>query len=361
MGKQTPLYETHVAAGAKVVDFGGWDMPLHYGSQMKEHELVRNSAGIFDVSHMTIVDLGGDRVADFLRYLLANNIDRLKQPGKALYSCMLNEAGGVIDDLITYYVNDKFYRMVVNASTREKDLAWIQKQASAFGVEIKERDDLAMIAVQGPSAREIVHTVIGDKSTTVSELGQFFMAMFDDGWAIARTGYTGEDGYEVMLPADQAADFWNQCVTQGAHPAGLGARDTLRLEAGMNLYGSDMDESTSPLESALGWTIAWEPEERDFIGRKALEKQKSEGVKQKLVGLLLEDKGVLRNHQKVLVDGLDSGEITSGSFAPTLGRAIAFARVPINIGERAKVEIRGKQVDVKVVKPPFVRNGKACI
>jgi len=361
MGKQTPLYETHVAAGAKVVDFGGWDMPLHYGSQMKEHELVRNSAGIFDVSHMTIVDLKGERVAEFLRFLLANNIDRLKQPGKALYSCMLNEEGGVIDDLITYYVNDTFYRMVVNASTREKDLSWIEKQAGDFDIDIKERDDLAMIAVQGPQAREIVHKVIGDKAIKASELGQFFMAMFDDDWAIARTGYTGEDGYEVMLPANQAATFWNDCVAQGVHPAGLGARDTLRLEAGMNLYGSDMDETTSPLESALGWTIAWEPEDRDFIGRKALEKQKSDGVKQKLVGLLLEDKGVLRNHQKVLVDGLDAGEITSGSYAPTLGKAIAFARVPVTIGERAKVEIRGKHVDVRVVKPPFVRNGKACI
>ena len=361
MAKQTALYDTHVAANAKIVDFGGWDMPLHYGSQMKEHELVRSASGIFDVSHMTVVDLTGEGVADFLRYLLANNIDRLKQEGKALYSCMLKEDGGVIDDLIVYFVNPGFYRMVVNASTREKDLAWIEKQASKFTVNIKERDDLAMIAVQGPQAREIVHKVIGDKQAKVSELGQFFMAMFDDDWAIARTGYTGEDGYEVMLPADQAAKFWADCVAEGVNPAGLGARDTLRLEAGMNLYGSDMDETTSPLESALGWTIAWEPEDRDFIGRKALEKQKSEGIKQKLVGLLLEEKGVLRNHQKVLVDGLDAGEITSGSYAPTLGKAIAFARVPANIGERAKVDIRGKQVDVKVVRPPFVRNGKACI
>ncbi len=361
MGKQTPLYETHVTAGAKVVDFGGWDMPLHYGSQMKEHEMVRTSSGIFDVSHMTIVDLTGERVADFLRYLLANNIDRLKQQGKALYTCMLKEDGGVIDDLIVYFVNPNFYRMVVNASTREKDLAWIEKHAKDFTVDVNERDDLAMVAVQGPEAREIVHKVIGDKQDKVSELGQFFMAMFDDNWAIARTGYTGEDGYEIMLPADQAAAFWDDCVKAGTNPIGLGARDTLRLEAGMNLYGSDMDESTSPLESALGWTIAWEPEERDFIGRKALEKQKSEGVKQKLVGLLLEEKGVLRNHQTVLVDGLDAGEITSGSFAPTLGKAIAFARVPANIGDRAKVDIRGKHVDVKVVRPPFVRNGKAVI
>lgn len=361
MSKHTPLYDTHVAANAKIVDFGGWDMPLHYGSQMKEHEVVRNASGIFDVSHMTIVDLSGERVADFLRYLLANNIDRLKQEGKALYSCMLREDGGVIDDLIVYFISSTFYRMVVNASTREKDLAWIEKQAKGFDIKVNERDDLAMIAVQGPQARDIVNAVIGDKQIKTRELSQFFMAMFDDDWAIARTGYTGEDGYEVMLPADQAAAFWDACVSGGANPIGLGARDTLRLEAGMNLYGSDMDETTSPLESALGWTIAWEPEDRDFIGRKALEKQKSEGIKQKLVGLLLEDKGVLRNHQKVLVDGLDSGEITSGSFAPTLGKAIAFARVSVDIGDRAKVDIRGKHVDVKVVRPPFVRNGKACL
>ncbi|VAW94209.1 Aminomethyltransferase (glycine cleavage system T protein) [hydrothermal vent metagenome] len=361
MGKQTPLYNNHVEASAKVVDFGGWDMPLHYGSQMKEHELVRNSAGIFDVSHMTVVDLSGERVAEFLRYLLANNVDRLKQPGKALYTCMLNEKGGVIDDLIVYFINDTFYRMVVNASTREKDLAWIQKQAAEFNIEINERDDLAMIAVQGPQAREKVHAVIGNKKEKVAELGQFFIAMFDDDWAIARTGYTGEDGYEVMLPNEVAAQFWSDCVAQGVKPAGLGARDTLRLEAGMNLYGSDMDETTTPLESALGWTIAWEPEDRDFIGRSVLVEQKAAGVKRKLVGLLLEGKGVLRNHQPVLIDGLEAGEITSGSYAPSLGTAIAFARVSANIGERAKVDIRGKQVDVRVVKPPFVRNGKAVV
>lgn len=362
MGQRTPLYETHVQAGAKMVDFGGWDMPIHYGSQVKEHDIVRTDAGIFDVSHMTVVDLSGERVRDFLRYLLANDVARLKQSGKALYSCMLKEDGGVIDDLIVYYINDQFYRMVVNASTREKDLAWINKQAASFAVKVKERDDLAMVAVQGPNARELVHSVIDDaKKEAAAELGAFFMAMFDDDWAIARTGYTGEDGYEIMLPNAQVAKFWSDIIKAGVKPIGLGARDTLRLEAGMNLYGSDMDETTSPLESALGWTIAWEPAERDFIGRKALEQQRSAGIKNKLVGLLMEEKGVLRNHQKVLVDGLDAGEITSGSFSPTLGKAIAFARVPATIGERARVDIRGKQIEVKVVKPPFVRNGKACI
>ena len=362
MGKHTPLYDVHVKAGAKMVDFGGWDMPIHYGSQVKEHDTVRTHAGIFDVSHMTVVDLQGAQVKEFLQRLLANDVARLKQFGKALYSCMLKPDGGVIDDLIVYYINDSFYRMVVNASTRDKDLAWIQEQAGKFSVDVKERDDLAMIAVQGPKARELVNTVIDvSKKQIADALGAFFMAMFADDWAIARTGYTGEDGYEIMLPNAQAADFWNAVVAAGVNPTGLGARDTLRLEAGMNLYGSDMDESTSPLESGLGWTIAWDPPERDFIGRKALEQQRTAGVQHKLVGLLMEEKGVLRNHQKVLINGEEAGEITSGSFSPTLGKAIAFARVASSIGDTAKVDIRGKQIDVKVVKPPFVRNGQACI
>ena len=361
MGNRTPLYATHTKYNAKIVDFGGWDMPLHYGSQLEEHHYVRNSAGMFDVSHMTIVDLRGARIRDFLRYLLANNVDRLKQSGKALYSCMLNEQGGVIDDLIVYYIDDTFFRMVVNAATRDKDLAWIQEHARRFDIDVNVRDDLAMIAVQGPQARDKAHEVLSTAvASAAQELGPFFMAIVGD-WAIARTGYTGEDGYEIMLPDHEAAGFWDKLVEVGVHPCGLGARDTLRLEAGMNLYGTDMDETTTPLESALNWTVAWEPADRDFIGRAAISAQKRAGVKRVLVGLLLEDKGVLRNHQKVLVDGLEAGEITSGSYSPTLGKAIAFARVPATIGERAKVDIRGKHVDVKVVKPPFVRNGKACM
>ena len=360
MGQRTPLYDVHVNLQAKMVDFGGWDMPINYGSQIEEHHLVRKDAGMFDVSHMVVVDLKGDRVKDFLRHLLANNVDRLKDSGKALYSCMLNEKGGVIDDLITYYMNDNWFRMVVNAATREKDLAWINKQSEAFNVSVDVRDDLAMIAVQGPTARDKVHAVLGDRAQALEGIGVFFMREIGD-MAVARTGYTGEDGYEIMLPAEQAAAFWEQLMQAGVKPAGLGARDTLRLEAGMNLYGTDMDEETSPLESGLGWTIAWEPAGRDFIGRQALEQQREQGTTKKLVGLLLEGKGVLRNHQKVIVDGLEEGEITSGSFSPTLGKAIAFARVPKNTGEQCKVEMRGKLMDAKVVKPPFVRQGKACI
>ncbi len=366
MGKRTPLYDIHISQGAKMVDFGDWDMPINYGSQIKEHNIVRSDAGMFDVSHMTVVDLNGNKVRDFLRYLLANNVDRLKDKGKALYSCMLNEKGGVIDDLIVYYVNDTFYRMVVNSSTREKDLAWINKQAAAFDVVVTVRDELTMIAVQGPKAREKAHLALGtDIAAQVKDTAVFFITFVTDSSmgeiAVARTGYTGEDGYEIMLPKEHASTFWAKLAEQEVVPCGLGARDTLRLEAGMNLYGSDMDETITPLEAALNWTVAWEPTDRDFIGRAVLERQRENGVGKKLVGLILEDKGVLRNHQKVFVDGLESGEITSGSFSPTVGKAIAFARVTSNIGNTCKVEIRGKQLAASVVKPPFARNGKACI
>ncbi len=366
MGKHTPLYDMHISQGAKMVDFGGWDMPINYGSQIKEHNVVRTDAGMFDVSHMTVVDLTGDKVRDFLRTLLANNVDRLKDKGKALYSCMLNEKGGVIDDLIVYYVNDTFFRMVVNSSTREKDLAWINKHAEAFNVVVTVRDDLTMIAVQGPNAREKAHLALGTEiAAQIKDTAVFFIKFVNDSdmgeIAVARTGYTGEDGYEIMLPKEHASTFWAKLAEQEVVPCGLGARDTLRLEAGMNLYGSDMDESITPLEAALTWTVAWEPADRDFIGRAALEKQREQGVETKLVGLVLEDKGVLRNHQKVFIDGLEGGEITSGSFSPTVGKAIAFARVTSNIGNTCKVEIRGKQLTAVVVKPPFARNGKSCI
>lgn len=360
MGKHTPLYDMHLAQNAKIVDFGGWDMPINYGSQLEEHHQVRTDAGMFDVSHMTVVDLDGEGSRDFLRYLLANDVARLKDEGKALYSCMLNEQGGVIDDLIVYYVRNNFYRMVINAATTENDLAWIEKQAANFKVTVTVREDLAMIAVQGPNARAKAHQALGDLASQVEDLGVFFMREVD-GKSVARTGYTGEDGYEIMLPADQASTFWTQLLEAGVKPCGLGARDTLRLEAGMNLYGSDMDESVTPLESALNWTVAWEPQDRDFVGRKALEAQKTEGVKRKLVGLVLRDKGVLRNHQKVVIDGLEAGEITSGSFAPTLQKSIAFARVSANVGSQCKVEVRNKLLDADVVKPPFARNGKACL
>ncbi len=360
MSQKTPLYNTHVELNAKIVDFGGWDMPLHYGSQIDEHHIIRKDAGMFDVSHMTVLDLKGDKVRDFLKYLLANNVDRLQKSGKALYSCMLNESGGIIDDLIVYFMHESWFRVVVNASTRDKDIAWIEKQASRFAVEVNERNDLAMVAIQGPTARDKVHAVLGEQAKSLEDMGQFFAIQVNDLF-VARTGYTGEDGYEIILPNDQVVAFWNDLVSAGVAPCGLGSRDTLRLEAGMSLYGTDMTEDTSPLISGLNWTVAWEPADRDFIGRSALETEKDNGIEQKQIGLVLSSKGVLRNHLKVFNQGLECGEITSGSFSPTLGKAIALARVSKKVTEQCSIEIRGKLVEAQVVKAPFVRHGKACI
>jgi len=361
MGLRTPLYETHVAAGARTVDFGGWDMPVNYGSQIEEHHAVRRDAGMFDVSHMCVVDLRGERVRDYLRHLLANDVSKLTLSGKALYSCMLRADGGVIDDLIVYYMNDRWYRMVVNAGTRDKDVAWLRQVATGFGVAVEPRTELAMIAVQGPNARvkaaSVMEPAIAQRAL---EIGPFF-GIDAGSLFIARTGYTGEDGFEIMLPSDGAVALWSKLRAAGVAPCGLGARDTLRLEAGMNLYGNDMDETTSPLESGLGWTIAWDPQDRDFIGRAALTAQKSAGVAHKLVGLLVEDRAVLRSHQKVLVANVGDGEVTSGTFSPTLQRSIGFARVPASTGDRCEVEIRGKLVPARVVRLPFVRHGKAVI
>ena len=359
MANQTALHGKHLEAGAKMVDFFGWDMPINYGSQIEEHHAVRRDAGMFDVSHMTIVDLKGSRTREFLRYLLANDVAKLTTPGKALYSGMLNEAGGVIDDLIVYFLQEEFFRLVVNSATREKDLAHISAQAKAFDVSVTERSEFAMIAVQGPNAKAKVATLLtAEQQAAVAGMKPFFGVQSGDLF-IATTGYTGEDGYEIALPNEQAADFWQKLLDAGVAPAGLGARDTLRLEAGMNLYGQDMDETVSPLAANMGWTIAWTPEDRNFIGRKALEQHKAQGT-QKLVGLVMEAKGVLRHGQRVVVAG-GEGEITSGTFSPTLGFSIAMARVPATVGDSAEVDIRGKMVPVKVVKPAFVRMGKKVI
>lgn len=361
MGNKTPLFESHKAMGGRVVDFGGWDMPVNYGSQVEEHHKVRTDAGMFDVSHMTIVDVTGPQAKAYLQKLLANDVAKIESAiGKAMYTGMLNEQGGVIDDLIVYYLGD-WYRTVVNCATREKDLAWMGKIAADFDVTLTERPALAMVAVQGPNAIAKAQQVLPAHAETIGALKVFQGAEAGD-WFIARTGYTGEDGLEIMVPETEVVAFWQALADAGVQPCGLGARDTLRLEAGMNLYGSDMDETISPLEANMAWTIAWEPGERDFIGRKALEAQKATGVARKLVGLVLEEKGVLRGHQKVIVEGTDqTGEVTSGTFSPTLGYSIALARVPVSIGETCLVEMRNKQVPVKVVKPSFVRNGKKLI
>lgn len=357
MANKTVLHAKHLSASAKMVDFHGWEMPINYGSQIEEHHAVRQDAGMFDVSHMTIVDIKGKEAKAFLRYLLANDVEKLQIAGKALYTGMLNHDAGVIDDLIVYFFDQEFYRLVVNSATREKDLAWIGEQAQKFDVSINERPEFAMIAVQGPNAKAKVGTLLSaEQNAAVADMKPFFGVQAGELF-IATTGYTGESGYEIVVPEQQAANLWQQLLDAGVKPCGLGARDTLRLEAGMNLYGLDMDENVSPLAANMAWTISWQPSERDFIGRQALVAQKAAGDQHKLVGLVLEEKGVLRTGQKVLVNG-EQGIITSGTFSPTLGHSIAMARVPRNIGETCEVEMRKKVITVKVVKAGFVRNGK---
>ncbi len=356
--KKTVFNEKHHAAGAKMAEFAGWDMPLYYGSQIEEHNLIRQDVGIFDVSHMNIIDVDGAQAQAFLRYLFANDIDKLKVPGAALYSCMLQENGGVVDDLICYRKNVQDYRVVVNAATHDKDVAWLQKQVQKFNVKLMERTDFAMLAIQGPTAREKIKKAFTKEQIAATASLKTFYGVEVNGWWIARTGYTGEDGYEIMIPQGEAVAFWDKLINAGIRPCGLVARDSLRLEAGMSLYGSEMSEEVTPLVSNLAWTVALDPPDRDFIGRKALEEQRRVGLQQKLVGLVLEERGVPRSHQKVIVPDVGEGETTSGGFSPTLNAGIALARVPINTGERCFLVIRDKQLAAKVIKPPFVRSGK---
>lgn len=356
---KTPLHATHLACGAKMVDFHGWDMPLHYGSQINEHHAVRKDAGMFDVSHMTIIDVLGAGGRQFLRKLLTNDIDHILHNGKALYSCMCNEHGGIIDDLIVYQRASDNYRVVLNSATRQNDIAWIRQKSEGFAVGLQERPELAMLAVQGPSAIAKTLTVLTPAQVdAVSTLTQFECVDVDN-WFFARTGYTGEDGFEIIVPQELIASLWNDLLKAGVKPCGLAARDTLRMEAGMLLYGQDMDETTTPLESGLAWTVKWDPQDRGFIGMGALFSQKQQGVEQKLVGLTLLDKGIMRHGQKVIIEGCADGIITSGGYSPTLEQSIALARVPVATGERVLVDIRGKLIPAKVGKPRFVKHGKA--
>ena len=363
MLKKTVLNSTHRALGARMVDFGGWDMPVNYGSQIEEHHAVRNNCGMFDVSHMCPVDLTGADCRKFLSRLVANDVAKLQVSGKALYAAMLNDAGGVIDDLIIYFLTETRFRIVINAGTALKDLAWMQAKATEWGMDvtITQRRDcdgaLAIIAVQGPNARAMVWEILPRAKAAIANLKPFFAAEVDR-YFIASTGYTGEDGYEIMLPASEAEALWNKLNAAGVAPCGLGARDTLRLEAGMNLYGQDMDETVSPLDAGLGWTVAMK-DERDFVGKSALT---ANGQQKSFLGLILLDKGVLRGHQKVTTKHGD-GEITSGSFSPTLQQSIALARLPlgVQIGDEVEVDIRGKLLKAKVTKPVFARNGNAVI
>lgn len=357
MSRQTPLYDAHLQAGGRMVEFAGWSLPIHYGSVVDEHHAVRRSVGLFDVSHMTVIDLQGEQTEAFLRWLLANDVAKLKQPGSALYSCMLDESGGILDDLIVYRLDREFYRLVVNAATRASDLEWIGARAEGRSIRIDERDDLAMLAVQGPEAER--HLIEAFNAPVLASLKPFKATMHGDLF-IARTGYTGEDGFEVLLHGDEAAGVWQLLLDRGVTPCGLGARDTLRLEAGLNLYGQDMDRSTTPLESNLGWTVAFEPADRDFIGRAALERQRAEGVRRQLVGLISDGRGIPR-HGAVVRTDVGEGVVTSGGFGPTVGRPIAMARIPAGVTGTVEVELRGRALPARIVRLPFVRRGECLV
>ena len=361
MLKKTVLNAAHRAMNARMVDFGGWEMPVNYGSQIEEHHAVRKDCGMFDVSHMCPVDVVGPDCRPFLSRLVANDVAKLTVPGKALYSAMLNEAGGVIDDLIIYFLTDTRFRIVVNAGTADKDLAWMRTKVAEWNLDVtitprRDGDNaLAIVAVQGPNARARVWQVLPQAKAATEGLKGFFAAEVDQ-YFIASTGYTGEDGFEIMMPATEAEAIWQKLKNIGVAPCGLGARDTLRLEAGMNLYGQDMDETVSPLDAGLAWTVSLNTD-RDFVGKSALT---AEGQQKAFLGLVLLDKGVLRGHQQVITKQ-GNGEITSGSFSPTLQQSIALARLPlgVQIGDEVEVDIRGKALKARVTKPVFARNGKA--
>jgi aminomethyltransferase len=356
---KTPLYAHHQASGARMVDFHGWEMPLHYGSQLDEHHYVRTQAGMFDVSHMTVVDVLGAGGRQFLRKLLTNDVDQLQHTGRALYTCMCNEHGGIIDDLIVYQRAPDNYRLVLNSATRARDLAWIREKVSGFAAGLQERQELTMLAVQGPEAIQKTLAVLTPAQADAISTLAYFECVDADNWFFARTGYTGEDGLEMIVPQDDIAPLWSALLSAGVKPCGLAARDTLRLEAGLLLYGQDMDESTTPLESGLAWTVKWQPEDRDFIGMGALMSKKQRGLHRKFVGLTLEGKGIMRAGQRVVVEGHADGIITSGTYSPTLAKSIAFARVPMDTGTEVMVDIRGKLFPATVGKPRFVKNGSS--
>lgn len=355
MVKQTPLHALHVKQKALMVDFAGWEMPLQYGSTIEEHHQVRNEVGMFDVSHMLALDIQGVDATAFLRFMLANDVSKLAD-GQALYACMLNPQGGIIDDLIAYRINPNYYRIVVNAGMRDSDTAWLNENAKAFKVKLEPRTDLALIAIQGKHAFENLRNIIKDH--TILQQKPFYFLVSND-TLYAHTGYTGEPGLEIMLPATNAADFWQSLLQMGIKPIGLAARDTLRLEAGLNLYGQDMDEQHTPYESNVGWTVDLKDSNRDFIGKAALLKQKQEGVKTKLVGVVLLESGVLRKDMLLTLGHNAMGKLTSGGFSPTLKKGIGFARIPFGEFKEAHVDIRGKTLPVQLIKPPFVKNGQA--
>ncbi len=354
--RHTPLHALHLAAGARMAPFAGWDMPLHYGSQLDEHHVVRTAAGVFDVSHMAQADISGPQADGYLRRVLCGDVARIGT-GKALYTCLLNEQAGIIDDLLVYRLGTDRFRVVLNAARRDADLAWLRGQLAGFDVDLTPRDDLAMLAVQGPQARTLASRSLPDAlRVAAAGLARFAAAEHGD-WLVGRTGYTGEDGFEIMLPADSAPQVWQTLLEAGIRPSGLGSRDTLRLEAGLSLYGHDMDETITPLECGLAWTVHWEPPHRDFIGQAALAARRTAGPAQQRAGVVLACRGVLRDDAPVFQEGRQIGHLTSGGFGPTVGRGIGLARVETGAEGVCTIRIRDRDLPGQLVTPPFVREG----
>jgi len=350
---KTTLHESHIELGAKMVNFSNWEMPISYTSLIEEHNAVRNTAGIFDVSHMAVFDfMGGDQIA-FFEKIFANDIKKISLENKAIYGALLNEEGGILDDLIIYHANSKF-RLVSNCSTREQNRDWYKKHAVEFGVEVIERSDIGILAIQGPDALNKI-LAISEIDHQVNNL-QSFGCIFDGEKLFARTGYTGEDGLELIVPNSDIKSLWNKALELDCTPIGLGARDTLRLEAGLNLYGNDMTVDNHPYESNLGWTIDMNDENRQFIGKDAL-LSINQSESKKIVGIILRDKGVLRTGYEI-THGQGNGIVLSGSYSPTLQSSIGLARVDRGYQENGKVMIRNKELNIDFVSPRFLRQGK---
>lgn len=360
---QTPLYQLAVELKARLTSFGGWEMPVQFTGISREHAAVRTAAGMFDISHMGKFILQGKHLISQLQALVPSDLQRL-QPGQAQYTVLLNPQAGIIDDIIFYYQGEDATGkqrgvMIVNAATTSKDKTWLQQHLDPEQVEFTDMSrDKVLIAIQGPQATAILQTLVKADLSAVKQFGHLETQVMGQPSFIARTGYTGEDGFEVMLDPGVGVEIWRSLCQQGVLPCGLGARDTLRLEAAMALYGQDIDETTTPLEAGLGWLVHLDTK-GDFIGRNLLQQQKSAGVPRRLVGLQMQSRNIARHGYQVLHQGQIIGEITSGTLSPTLGYPIALAYVPTQLsqpGQQLEVEIRGKTYPAVVVKKPFYRS-----
>ena len=360
--RRTPLYDAHQAAGGKLVEFAGWEMPVQYSGVLQEHRAVRTAAGLFDVSHMGEFRVAGDGAESFLQAVTPNDVAKL-QPGRIHYSGLLTEQGTYVDDLLVYRLTEDEFLLVVNAANAAKDLEWLQRHKGA-GVTLEDvSSDYGLIALQGPRAEAIL---AGLTSTDLTAIRYYAFVQGEvNGRAaiISRTGYTGEDGFELYLAPEDAAAVWDRLLEvggpEGLVPAGLGARDTLRMEAAMALYGHEIDDTITPLEAGLQWVVKLEA--GDFIGRQALVAMKEEGLPRKLVGFNVEGRGIARQGHKVLVDGEEVGFVTSGTFSPTLEKALGMAYVPVSMattGTPLSLNVRGKLIPAVVVDLPFYKRAK---